>query len=244
MFKIPYDHREVRYFTEEKYKGNYESIIKQRFPGGIYYKVRRYTEEDPVTKPLQDAHIDYIVLWRGRLYLIDFKGNNTKNGYADYAILEIFRQYKYLQPDGSYKSGRTIEGWVKSCNDVEVPVEILNDMPKEMRDAIPNGIIDVPESRQYIIRVSGKEFITFRKDMIREFRKRHTEMFSPGALVYEIDDEKKKGSSKIKYDFNLYFYYNDSKDVNYLEEMGAKKYQLVGATWYEVPIKKLGNLND
>lgn len=241
MFKIPYDHREVRYFTEEKYKGNYESIIKQRFPGCIYYKVRRYTEEDPVTKPLQDAHIDYIVLWRGRLYLIDFKGNNTKNGYADYAILEIFRRYEYLQPDGSYKSGRTIEGWVKSCNDVEVPAEILEEMPKEMRDAIPNGIIDVPEDRQYIIRVSGKEFITFRKDLIREFRKKHTEMFSPEALVYEIDDENKRGSSKIKYDFNLYFYYNDSEDVKYLEEMGVKKYQLVGGQWYQVPIKKLGN---
>ena len=113
-------------------------------------------------------------------------------------------------------------------------------MPEAMRDAIPNGIIDVPESRQYIIRVSGKEFITFRKDMIREFRKKHTEMFSLGALVYEIDDKKKKGSSKIKYDFNLYFYYNDIKDVNYLEEIGAKKYHLCRGKWYEVPIKKLG----
>ena len=241
MFKIPYDHAEKRYFTEEKYKGNYESIINQYYPGSIYYKVRRYTEEDPVTKPLQDAHIDYIVLWRGKLILIDFKGGNTKDGYADCAILEIFRQYKYLQPDGTYKSGRTIEGWVKSCNDVEVPAEILEDMPKAMRDAIPNGIIDVPESRQYIIRVSGKEFITFRKDKIRNFRINHIEMFSPGALVHEIDDEKKKGSSKIKYDFNMYFYYNDIKDVNYLEEMGIKKYQLVGGQWYEVPIEKLGN---
>ena len=241
MFNIPYDHREIRYFTEEKYKGNYELIIKQYFPGGIYYKVRRYTEEDPVTKPLQDAHIDYIVLWRGKLYLIDFKGVNTKDGYADCAILEIYRQYKYLQPDGTYKSGRTIEGWVKSCGEVEVPTEILDEMPKAMRDAIPDGIIDVPESRQYIIRVSGKEFIPFRKDKIREFRKNHIEMFSPGALVYEIDDENKKGSSKIKYDFNLYFYYNDSEDVNYLEEIGAKKYHLCRGKWYQVPISKLGN---
>ena len=240
MFKIPYDHAEVRYFTEEKYKGNYELIIKQYFPGGIYYKVRRYTEEDPVTKPLQDAHIDYIVLWRGKLYLIDFKGGNTKDGYADCAILEIFRQYKYLQPDGSYKSGRIIEGWVKSCNDVEVPAEILDEMPEAMRDAIPNGIIDVPESRQYIIRVSGKEFITFRKDMIREFRKRYIEMFSPGALVYELDDENNEESLIIKHDFNMYFYYNDIKDVNYLEEMGVKKYQLVGGQWYQVPILEAG----
>lgn len=241
MFKIPYDHREVRYFTEEKYKGNYELIIKQYFPGGIYYKVRRYTEEDPVTKPLQDAHIDYIVLWRGKLYLIDFKGNNTKNGYADYAILEIFRQYEYTQPDGSTKMGVIKEGWVKSAGPVEVPAEILDDMPKAMRDAIPDGIIDVPENRQYIIRVSGKEFITFRKNMIREFRKRHIEMFSPGALVYELDDENNEKSLTIKHDFNMYFYYNNIKDVNYLEEMGVKKYQLVGATWYPVPIKKLGN---
>ena len=244
MFNISYDHREVRYFTEEKYKGNYESIIEQYFPRCIYYKVRRYTEEDPVTKPLQDAHIDYIVLWKGMLILIDFKGVNTENGYADYAILEIFRQYKYLQPDGSYKSGRIIEGWVKSCGEVEVPVEILEDMPEEMRNAIPNGIIDVPENRQYIIRVSEKEFIHFRKDLIREFRKKHTEMFSLGALVYEIDDEKKEGSSKIKYDFNLYFYYNDIKDVNYLEEMGVKKYHLCRGKWYEVSISKLGNHED
>ena len=241
MFKIPYDHAEIRYFTEGKYKGNYESIIEQCFPGSIYYKVRRYTEEDPVTKPLQDAHIDYIVLWRGMLILIDFKGVNTKNGYADCAILEIFRQYKYLQPDGSYKSGRIIEGWVKSCNDVEVPAEILEEMPKEMRDAIPNGIIDVPENRQYIIRVSGKEFITFRKDLIREFRKKHTEMFSPGALVYEIDDKNKEGTSKIKYDFNMYFDYNNSKHVKYLEEMGVKKYHLCSGKWYQVSISKLGN---
>ena len=235
------DHKEENYCTEEKFSENYISIINQCFPGSIYYKVRRYTKVDPVTKPLQDAHIDYIVLWRGALILIDFKGINTKNGYADCAILEIFRQYEYLQPDGSYKSGRIIEGWVKSCGEVEVPAEILEDMPEEMRNAIPNGIIDVPENRQYIIRVSGKEFIHFRKDLIREFRKKHTEMFSPGALVYEIDDEKKKGSSKIKYDFNLYFYYNDSEDVKYLEEIGAKKYHLCRGKWYPVPISKLGN---
>ena len=240
MPKAFYNHREKRYFTEEKFSGNYISIIKQRFPGCLWYKVRRYTEEDPVTKPLQDAHIDYIVLWRGKLYLIDFKGNNTKNGYADYAILEIYRQYEYIQPDGSSKLGLIKEGWVKACNDVEVPAEILEDMPEEMRNAIPNGIIDVPENRQYIIRVSGKEFIPFRKDKIREFRKKHPEMFSLGALVYEIDDEKNEESLTIKYDFNLYFYYNDIKDVNYLEEMGVKKYQLVGATWYPVPILEAG----
>lgn len=242
MLKIPYDHGEERYFTEEKYKGNYESIINQCFPKSIYYKVRRYTEDDPVTKPLQDAHIDYIVLWNGKLILIDFKGGNTKDGYADCAILEIFRQYKYLQPDGSYKSGCIIEGWVKSCSDVEVPAEILDEMPEEMRNAIPNGIIDVPESRQYIIRVSGKEFIPFRKDKIREFRKKHPEMFSLGALVYEIDDEKKRGNLIIKYDFNLYFYYNDSEDVNYLEEMGiTEKYHLCSGKWYPVSISELGN---
>ena len=66
-------------------------------------------------------------------------------------------------------------------------------------------------------------------------------MFSPGALVYELDDENNEESLTIKHDFNMYFYYNDIKDVNYLEEMGVKKYQLVGATWYQVPIKKLGN---
>ena len=241
MFNQLYDYKEENHATEEKFSGNYISIINQYFPGSIYYKVRRYTKADPVTKPLQDAHIDYIVLWNGKLYLIDFKGNNTKNGYADYAILEIFRQYEYVQPDGTSKLGCIKEGWVKACGDVEVPTEILDDMPKAMRDAIPNGIIDVPENRQYIIRVSEKEFIHFRKDLIREFRKKHTEMFSPGALVYEIDDEKKKGSSKIKYDFNLYFYYNDIKDVNYLEEMGAKKYHLCRGKWYQVPIKKLGN---
>ena len=241
MHKTFYSHREIRYFTEEKFSGNYESIIKQRFPGGIWYKVRRYTEEDPVTKPLQDAHIDYIVLWKGKLYLIDFKGNNTKNGYADYAILEIFRQYEYIQPDGTSKLGLIKEGWVKSCGEVEVPAEILDEMPRAMRDAIPNGIIDVPESRQSIIRVSGKEFITFRKDMIREFRKRHIENFRLNKLVYVLDDENNEESLTIKHDFNMYFYYNDSKDVNYLEEMGVKKYQLVGAIWYQVPIKKLGN---
>lgn len=227
--------------TEDKFSGNYISIINQRFPGCIWYKVRRYTEEDPVTKPLQDAHIDYIVLWRGKLYLIDFKGNNTKNGYADYAILEIFRQYEYIQPDGSSKLGLIKEGWVKSCNDVEVPAEILDEMPEAMRNAIPNGIIDVPESRQYIIRVSEKEFITFRKDNIRNFRKRHPEKFRLNELVYEIDSGNKEESLIIKHDFNLYFYYNNIKDVNYLQEIGVKKYQLVGATWYPVPISKLGN---
>ena len=240
MPKAFYSHREIRYFTEEKFSGNYISIIKQRFPGCLWYKVRRYTKEDPVTKPLQDAHIDYIVLWKGKLYLIDFKGNNTKDGYADYAILEIFRQYEYIQPDGSSKWGLIKEGWVKSCNDVEVPAEILEEMPEEMRNAIPNGIIDVPESRQYIIRVSGKEFITFKKDMIREFRKRHLENFRLNELVHELDDEDNEENLIIKHDFNMYFYYNDIKDVNYLEEMGAKKYQLVGATWYEVPILEAG----
>ena len=240
MHKTFYSHREIRYFTEEKFSGNYESIIKQRFPGGIWYKVRRYTEEDPVTKPLQDAHIDYIVLWKGKLYLIDFKGNNTKNGYADYAILEIYRQYEYIQPDGTSKLGLIKEGWVKSCGEVEVPAEILDEMPRAMRDAIPNGIIDVPESRQYIIRVSGKEFITFRKDMIREFRKRHPEKFRLEALTYELDSGNKNGSLIIKHDFNMYFYYNDSEDVKYLEEIGIKKYHLVGAKWYQVPILEAG----
>ena len=244
MFKIPYDHREVRYFTEEKYKGNYESIIKQYFPGGTYYKVRRYTEDDPVTKPLQDAHIDYIVLWRGKLYLIDFKGVNTKDGYADCAILEIFRQYKYLQPDGTYKSGRIIEGWVKSCGEVVVPTEILDDMPKAMRDAIPDGIIDVPANRQYIIRVSEKEFIRFRKDEIRAYKFKYLERFRLNELVCEIDSGNKEESLIIKHDFNMYFYYNDIKDVNYLEEIGAKKYHLCRGKWYQVPIEKLGNHED
>lgn len=238
---MTYGYKEKNNRTEDKFSGNYISIINQCFPKSIYYKVRRYTEEDPVTKPLQDAHIDYIVLWRGRLYLIDFKGNNTKNGYADYAILEIFRQYEYIQPDGSSKWGLIKEGWVKSCGEVTVPAEILDEMPKAMRDAISNGIIDVPENRQYIIRVSRKEFITFRKDMIREFRKRHIEKFRLGALVYEIDSGNKEESLIIKHDFNMYFYYNDIKDVNYLEEIGVKKYQLVGATWYPVPISELGN---
>ena len=237
---MTYGYKEKNNRTEDKFSGNYISIIKQRFPGCIYYKVRRYTEEDPVTKPLQDAHIDYIVLWKGKLYLIDFKGNNTKNGYADYAILEIFRQYEYIQPDGTSKLGLIKEGWVKSCGEVEVPAEILDEMPKAMRDAIPEGIIDVPESRQYIIRVSGKEFITFRKDMIREFRKRHPERFRLEALTYELDSGNKDESLTIKHDFNMYFYYNDIKDVNYLEEIGAKKYQLVEATWYPVPILEAG----
>ena len=235
------DHKEENYCTEEKFSENYISIIKQCFPGSIYYKVRRYTKADPVTKPLQDAHIDYIVLWRGKLILIDFKGNNTKNGYADYAILEIYRQYEYIQPDGSSKLGLIKEGWVKSCGEVTVPTEILNDMPEAMRDAIPNGIIDVPESRQYIIRVSGKEFIPFRKDKIREFRIRHPEKFRLNELVYELDSGNKDGSLIIKHDFNMYFYYNDIKDVNYLEEMGTKKYHLCRGKWYQVPIKKLGN---
>ena len=238
---MTYGYKEKNNRTEDKFSGNYISIINQCFPKSIYYKVRRYTEDDPVTKPLQDAHIDYIVLWRGKLYLIDFKGNNTKNGYADYAILEIFRQYEYIQPDGSSKLGLIKEGWVKACNDVEVPAEILEDMPEAMRNAIPNGIIDVPENRQYIIRVSGKEFIPFRKDNIRNFRKRHPEKFRLNVLVHELDSGNKEESLIIKHDFNMYFYYNDIKDVNYLEEMGAKKYQLVGATWYPVPIKKLGN---
>ena len=238
---MTYGYKEKNNRTEDKFSGNYISIINQYFPGCIYYKVRRYTEEDPVTKPLQDAHIDYIVLWRGKLYLIDFKGNNTKNGYADYAILEIFRQYEYIQPDGSSKLGLIKEGWVKACGEVEVPAEILNEMPKAMRNAIPDGIIDVPENRQYIIRVSGKEFIPFRKDNIRNFRKRHPEKFRLNELVYEIDSGNKNGSVIIKHDFNMYFYYNNIKDVNYLEEMGVKKYQLVGATWYPVPIEKLGN---
>ena len=237
---MTYGYKEKNNRTEDKFSGNYISIINQCFPKSIYYKVRRYTEDDPVTKPLQDAHIDYIVLWRGKLYLIDFKGNNTKNGYADYAILEIYRQYEYIQPDGSSKLGLIKEGWVKSCGEVEVPAEILNEMPKAMRDAIPNGIIDVPENRQYIIRVSGKEFIPFRKDLIRNFRKRHPEKFRLSELVYEIDSGNKDGSLIIKHDFNMYFYYNDIKDVNYLEEMGVKKYQLVGATWYPVPILEAG----
>lgn len=238
---MTYGYKEKNNRTEDKFSGNYISIINQCFPGCIYYKVRRYTKADPVTKPLQDAHIDYIVLWREKLYLIDFKGNNTKNGYADYAILEIYRQYEYTQPDGSTKLGLIKEGWVKSCGEVQVPAEILNDMPRAMRDAIPNGIIDVPENRQYIIRVSGKEFIPFRKDNIRNFRKRHPEKFRLNELVYEIDSGNKNGSLIIKHDFNMYFYYNNIKDVNYLEEIGVKKYQLVGATWYPVPIKKLGN---
>lgn len=230
--------------TEDKFSGNYVSIINQYFPKSIYYKVRRYTEEDPVTKPLQDAHIDYIVLWNGKLFLIDFKGNNTKNGYADYAILEIYRQYEYIQPDGSSKLGLIKEGWVKSCGEVEVPAEILNDMPKAMRNAIPNGIIDVPANRQYIIRVSEKEFIRFRKDEIRAYKFKYLERFRLNELVYEIDSGNKEESLIIKHDFNLYFYYNNTKDVNYLEEIGAKKYHLVGAKWYPVSIKKLGNLND
>ena len=86
---MTYGYKEKNNRTEDKFSGNYISIINQCFPKSIYYKVRRYTEDDPVTKPLQDAHIDYIVLWRGKLYLIDVKGNNTKNGYAEYAILEI-----------------------------------------------------------------------------------------------------------------------------------------------------------
>ena len=103
--KMTYEYKEENYYTEGKYEPNYNSIIEQHFPGCIYYKVRRYTKADPITKPLQDAHIDYIVLWRGKLILIDFKGINTKNGYADCAILEIFRQYEYVQPDGSSKLG-------------------------------------------------------------------------------------------------------------------------------------------
>ena len=236
---MAYDHKEENYVTEEKFSENYISIIKQCFPGSIYYKVRRYTKENPVTKPLQDAHIDYIVLWRGALILIDFKGINTENGYADCAILEIFRQYKK-----NHKLGLIIEGWVKATGEVVVPTEILDDMPEAMRDAIPNGIIDVPESRQYIIRVSEKEFIPFRKDNIRNFRKRHPEKFRLNELVYEIDSGNKEENIKkgdIKYDFNMYFYYNNIEDVNYLEEIGVKKYQLVGATWYPVPISKLGN---
>ena len=238
---MTYGYKEKNNRTEDKFSGNYISIINQCFPKSIYYKVRRYTEDDPVTKPLQDAHIDYIVLWRGKLYLIDFKGNNTKNGYADYAILEIYRQYEYIQPDGSSKLGLIKEGWVKACGEVEVPAEILNEMPEAMRNAIPNGIIDVPESRQYIIRVSGKEFIPFRKDNIRNFRKRHPEKFRLNELVHEIDSGNKDGSVIIKHDFNMYFYYNDIKDVNYLEEMGVKKYHLVGAKWYPTSISKLGN---
>ena len=236
---MAYDHKEENYVTEEKFSENYISIIKQCFPGSIYYKVRRYTKENPVTKPLQDAHIDYIVLWRGALILIDFKGINTENGYADCAILEIFRQYKK-----NHKLGLIIEGWVKATGEVVVPTEILDDMPEAMRDAIPNGIIDVPESRQYIIRVSEKEFIPFRKDNIRNFRKRHPEKFRLNELVYEIDSGNKEENIKkgdIKYDFNMYFYYNNIEDVNYLEEIGVKKYQLVGATWYPIPISKLGN---
>ena len=236
-----YDYKEENYCTEEKFSENYISIIKQCFPGSIYYKVRRYTKANPVTKPLQDAHIDYIVLWRGKLILIDFKGINTKNGYADCAILEIFRQYEYIQPDGKSKLGCIREGWVKVAGEVTVPTEILNDMPKAMRDAIPNGIIDVSASRQYIIRVSEKEFIPFRKDNIRNFRKRHPEKFILNELVYELDSGNKDGSVIIKHDFNMYFYYNNIKDVNYLEEIGVKKYHLVGAKWYPVPISKLGN---
>ena len=49
----------------------------------------------------------------------------------------------------------------------------------------------------------------------------------------------KKGD--IKYDFNMYFYYNNIEDVNYLEEIGAKKYHLCRGKWYQVPISKLGN---
>ena len=236
-----YDHKEENYVTEEKFSENYISIINQCFPGSIYYKVRRYTEADPVTKPLQDAHIDYVVIRRGGLILIDFKGINTENGYADCAILEIFRQYEYIQSDGKSKLGCIREGWVKVAGEVTVPTEILDDMPKAMRDAIPNGIIDVSASRQYIIRVSEKEFIPFRKDNIRNFRKRHPEKFRLNELVYEIDSGNKNGSLIIKHDFNMYFYYNNIKDVNYLEEIGVKKYQLVGATWYPVPISKLGN---
>ena len=234
-----YDHKEENYCTEEKFSENYISIIKQCFPGSIYYKVRRYTKADPVTKPLQDAHIDYIVLWRGKLILIDFKGINTKNGYADCAILEIFRQYKK-----NHKLGLIIEGWVKATGEVVVPTEILDDMPEAMRDAIPNGMIDVPASKQYIIRVSEKEFIPFRKDKIKECRIRHPEKFRLNELVYEMDSGNKEENIKkgdIKYDFNMYFYYNNIEDVNYLEEIGAKKYHLCRGKWYQVPIEKLGN---
>ena len=238
---MSYDYKEGNYGTEEKFSGHYVSIINQYFPKCIYYKVRRYTETDPVTKPLQDAHIHYIVLWRGALILIDFKGINTENGYTDCAILEIFRQYEYIQSDGTSKLGCIREGWVKSCGEVTVPTEILDDMPKAMRDAIPNGIIDVPESRQYIIRVSGKEFIPFRKDNIRNFRKRHPEKFRLNELVYKLDSGNKDGSLIIKHDFNMYFDYNNSEDVNYLEEMGVKKYHLCRGKWYLVPISKLGN---
>ena len=69
----------------------------------------------------------------------------------------------------------------------------------------------------------------------------HPEKFRPEVLTHELDSGNKDGSLIIKHDFNMYFYYNDIKDVNYLEEMGVKKYQLVGAIWYQVPIKKLGN---
>ena len=241
---MTYGYKEKNNRTEDKFSGNYISIINQCFPGCIYYKVRRYTEDDPVTKPLQDAHIDYIVLWRGKLYLIDFKGNNTKNGYADYAMLEIYRQYEYIQPDGSSKLGLIKEGWIKACGEVEVPAEILEDMPKAMRDAIPNGIIDVPANRQYIIRVSGKEFVRFRKDEIKAYKFKYLERFRLNELVYEIDSGNKDGSLIIKHDFNMYFYYNDIKDVNYLEEIGAKKYHLCDGKWYPVPISKLGNLKD
>lgn len=234
------DHKEENYCTEEKFSEHYISIINQCFPGSIYYKVRRYTKADPVTKPLQDAHIDYIVLWRGALILIDFKGINTENGYADCAILEIFRQYKK-----NHKLGLIIEGWVKATGEVVVPTEILDDMPKAMRNAMPNGMIDVPASRQYIIRVSGKEFIPFRKDNIRNFRKRHPEKFRLNELVYEMDSGNKEENIKkgdIKYDFNMYFYYNNIKDVNYLEEMGiTEKYHLCRGKWYPVPISKLGD---
>ena len=129
MPKTFYDHREIRYFTEEKFSGNYISIIEQYFPGCLWYKVRRYTEEDPVTKPLQDAHIDYIVLWRGKLILIDFKGVNSEDGHPDCAILEIFRQYEYIQSDGKSRLGLIKEGWFKAAGEVIVPAEILNDMP-------------------------------------------------------------------------------------------------------------------
>ena len=233
------DHKEKNYGTEEKFSGHYVSIINQCFPGCIYYKVRRYTEEDPVTKPLQDAHIDYIVLWRGKLILIDFKGVNSEDGHPNCAILEIYRQYAK-----NHKLGKTIEGWVKPAGGVVVPTEILNDIPKAMKNAIPNGIIDIPNGRQYIIRVSGKEFVAFRKDKIRYFRIRHPEKFKRDALVYEMDSGNKEENIKkgdIKYDYNMYFYYNNIEDVNCLEEMGVKKYHLVGAKWYPVPIKKLGN---
>ena len=238
------DHSEKNYATEEKFKEECISLVEDRFPGCIYYMVRRYTEKDKTTKPLQDAHIDCIVLWRGKIYLIDFKCVNSDTGYCDCAILEIYRQY-----EENHKLKSITEGWIKSSGVVYVPDELLLEMPEELRKVISaNGnILDVDSDRQYIIRITDNEAIVFRKDNIRRVKYNHLTEYNYKNLVREKDSGNKSenvANGNIKWDYNKYYYYDKPEDVAELDEMEAimlhkkrKPNTIGGCYWEKVTIK-------